>query len=68
MYHGSIPQRTKNCSLRQKAQTGYRDLCPGAKWSEHELTTHPYPVQRLEVNGAIPPLSYIPSWHALGQI
>jgi len=59
----------KKCSLRQKkAHTGYSDLCPGAKWPERELTTHPYPVQRLEVNGAIPPLSCIPSWQALGQM
>jgi len=56
-YHGSIPQRAKNWSLHQKAHTGYRDLCPGAKWPERKLTTHPYPVQRLEVNGAILPLS-----------
>ena len=68
MCHGSIPQRAKTSSLRQKVQTGYRDLCPGVKRSERELTTHPYPMQRLEVNGAIPPLSYMPSWHALGQI
>jgi hypothetical protein len=54
--------------LFPKVQTGYRDLCPGAKWSERELTTHPYPVQRLEVNGTIPPLFYMPSWHGLGQI
>jgi len=40
---------------------------PGQSGPERELTTHPYPVQRLEVNGAIPPLPYIPSWHALGQ-
>jgi len=32
MYHGSIPQRAKNSSLRQKVQTGYPDLCPWAKW------------------------------------
>jgi hypothetical protein len=61
MYHGSVPQRAKTSSLRQKAQNGYRDLCPGAKWPERELTTHPNPKQRLEVNGAIPPLPYMPS-------
>jgi hypothetical protein len=68
MYHGSIPQRAKIPLFAKKPRPVTAIFVPGEKWPKRKLTTHPYTGQRLEVNGAIPLLSYISSWHALGQI